>query len=135
MVWWLICQGLTPTSFSFLTIKYLLMMRYKLKGTVSPSFGVTLNRQRTYSYTCKCQNDGSVKLLRTTLLKCTGNGFIHLWLGIARKEMDCSLKKCANFFQFLPYILKKWLKTDCSLFFLGEIISYFPASALRVISY
>ena len=53
---------------------------------------------------------------------------------MAKMEMDCNLKKLANFFKFLLNVLEKWLKTDCILFFHGEIIIYFPSSALRVLS-
>ena len=57
---------------------------------------------------------------------------IHLWLWMAGMEMDCNLKKLAN---FILCILEKSLRTNnYSLFFLGEIISYFSPSALRVIS-
>ena len=38
-----------------------------------------------------------------------------------------------SFFKFLMCILMKSLKTDFSLLSLGEIISYFPPTALRVI--
>ena len=40
-------------------------------------------------------------------------------------EMDCSLKKLANFFKLFLCILKKSLKTDHSLFFPGEKPYYF----------
>ena len=46
-------------------------------------------------------------------------------------ELDCNLKKLANFFQ----ILAKLLKSDSSLFFPREIISYFSPSALKLISH
>ena len=49
-------------------------------------------------------------------------------------EMDCNLKKLANFSKSLPSILEKFLKIDYSLLSLGEIISYFPPSAVRAIS-
>ena len=49
-------------------------------------------------------------------------------------EMDYSLKKLANFFKFLLSILETLLKTDYSLFYLGEVISYFPTSAVTAIS-
>ena len=40
------------------------------------------------------------------------------------------------FFKFLLCILeKKWLKTDCSLFLLTEIISCFPPGALRTLNF
>ena len=45
-------------------------------------------------------------------------------------EMDCNLKKLAYFFQLVSEHL-----TDYSLFFVEEITSYFPSSALRVILY
>ena len=53
---------------------------------------------------------------------------------MARMEMDCNLKKLANFFKLILWVLKKLLKTDDSFFFLGEIISYFPSGAVRAMS-
>ena len=50
-------------------------------------------------------------------------------------EMDCNLKKVGNFLLCILCILEKSLKTDHSLFLLGEITSYFPPGALRAISY
>ena len=47
--------------------------------------------------------------------------------------MDCNLKTLANFFKFLLSILEKLLKTDYSLFFLGEVISYSLPGAVRAI--
>ena len=38
---------------------------------------------------------------------------------MARMEMDCNLKKLANFFKFFLCILVKLLKIDYGLFFLG----------------
>ena len=40
-------------------------------------------------------------------------------------EMDYNLKKMANFFKFFLYISEKSLKTDYSLFFLGQITKLF----------
>ena len=40
---------------------------------------------------------------------------------MAKMEMDCNLKKLANFFKFFLCIVEKSLKTDYSLFFLGGI--------------
>ena len=48
-------------------------------------------------------------------------------------EMDCNLKKLANFFKFFLCIVKKTLKPDYSLFFLGEIATFFLPGALRAI--
>ena len=45
--------------------------------------------------------------------------------------MDCNLKKLANFFKFLLSILEKLLKTDESLVFLGEVISYARPGAVK----
>ena len=53
---------------------------------------------------------------------------------MARMEIDCNLKKLANCFKFLLSILEKLLKTDCSLFFLGEVVPYFLPNAVRAIS-
>ena len=60
--------------------------------------------------------------------------FCYLWLRMARMEMDCNLKKLAIFFKFLLSILKKLLKTDYNLVFLGAVISYFPPGAVRDIT-
>ena len=40
-------------------------------------------------------------------------------------EMDCSLKKLAKFFKFFLDLSEKSLKTDYSLFFLGQITKIF----------
>ena len=47
--------------------------------------------------------------------------------------MDCNLKKLANFFKLFLCILEKSLKTDHSLFFLGEKPYYFPPDVVRTI--
>ena len=39
------------------------------------------------------------------------------------------------FFKFPMCILEKSLTSDCGLFFLGEITSYFPPGAQRVIAF
>ena len=44
-------------------------------------------------------------------------------------ELDCNLKKLTNFIRFLLCVLEKLLKSDYSLFLLGENISYFPSGA------
>ena len=49
-------------------------------------------------------------------------------------EVDCNLKKLANFFKFFLCILEKSLKTDFGLFFLGEKPLYFLPSVARTIS-
>ena len=40
-------------------------------------------------------------------------------------EVDCNLKKLANFFKFFFCILEKALKIDYDLFLLGEKPSFF----------
>ena len=39
---------------------------------------------------------------------------------MARKEVDCNLKKLANFFKFILCILEKSLKIDYGPFLIGE---------------
>ena len=34
----------------------------------------------------------------------------YFWLRLAREEMDCNLKKLANFFKFLPRVVEKTQK-------------------------
>ena len=47
---------------------------------------------------------------------------------MARMEMDCN-----NFFSEGPHAcVEKSLKTDLSLFFLGEVISYFAPGVLTI---
>ena len=40
----------------------------------------------------------------------------YVWLQMARIEMDCNLKKMANFFKFFPFVLEKLLYTLVSTF-------------------
>ena len=47
--------------------------------------------------------------------------------------MDCNLQKLANFFKLFLCILEKLLKTDHSLFFLGEKPYYFLPDVVRTI--
>ena len=44
---------------------------------------------------------------------------------MARMEMDCNLKKLANFFKFFLYIVEKSLKTDYSFLFSAESLCIF----------
>ena len=50
-------------------------------------------------------------------------------------EVDCNLKKLANFFKFVLCILEKSLKTDYTLFFLREKTKYFLPGVVRTISW
>ena len=44
---------------------------------------------------------------------------------MARMEMDCNLKKFANFFKFFLCILEKSLKIDYGMFFLRANLNIF----------
>ena len=46
--------------------------------------------------------------------------------------MDCNLKKIGQFFQVSSRCFGKMAKNRFILFFLGEIIIYFPSGARRV---
>ena len=53
---------------------------------------------------------------------------------MARMEMDCNLKKLANFFTFSPCVLEKSLKTDFGLYLVLQVITRnFGLHVLRVI--
>ena len=56
-----------------------------------------------------------------------------MYLCFAGMEVDCNLKKLANFFKFFLFILEKSLKTDYSSFFLGEKTKYFLLGVERAI--
>ena len=48
-------------------------------------------------------------------------------------KVDCNLKKMASFFKFVLCILEKSLKTDNTLFLLGEKTKYFLPGFVRTI--
>ena len=78
------------------------------------------------------QNNDSVELAITLLVHRTSINHLLLWMALM--EMDCNLKKLANFLKVFPCIVEKLLKLDYSLFFLGGIPECFLPSALTTIS-
>ena len=47
--------------------------------------------------------------------------------------MDWNLKKLANYFKIIPWVLEKSVKTDYTFFFLGKIISCFPPDVIEAV--
>ena len=48
--------------------------------------------------------------------------------------MDCNLKKMSDFFKFLLCILKKSIKINYCLFYLGKILNVFPVSYIETVN-
>ena len=86
------------------TIANLLPGLVKLNSTILFLLPFSLNSQKTYLNGREHQNNGSV--CKQEHYQGTETGFIHLWMQMARMEMDCNLKKIANFFKSLRVFWK-----------------------------
>ena len=51
-----------------------------------------------------------VQFCKQILYQNTETSIRYFWLRLARMEMDCNLKKLANFFKFLPRVVEKMQK-------------------------